>query len=72
MPAKSPDFSPEYLLGTPTGVIKTEDPVQMGCVMCLRDGLEAPAEGHQVYLYQGTSYCSSHLAPFLVPQEPNA
>ena len=72
MPPKSPRFDVATLTDSPEepqGVIHTGQAVQTGCWMCLRDGLEAPAENHVVYLYQGTSYCGTHLAPYLPAKE---
>lgn len=34
---------------------------QIGCVYCLAEGLEAPAESHVVYFYMGTTYCARHV-----------
>lgn len=66
MPAKAPDFSIPKL----TGTIQTGDAVQTGCVHCLFEGLNSPAENHVAYLYQGTSYCGKHLKIALTPQQP--
>lgn len=54
MPPKAPSF-------TQQGVVQTGTSVQMGCVYCLAEGLTAPAEHHVAYLWQGTSYCASHI-----------
>src|SRR4030095_12189334 len=65
MSSKAPKWDSETLTGI-KGVIHTDQPVQTGCVMCLSEGLEAPAEDHVTYMYQGTSYCGKHLSPFVV------
>jgi hypothetical protein len=62
MPPKAPSF-------TPQGVVQTGTAVQMGCIYCLSEGLQAPAEHHVAYIYQGTSYCAKHIKAFLTPQE---
>lgn len=62
MPPKAPSF-------TPQGVVQTGTAVQFGCIHCLATDLEAPAEHHVAYLYQGSSYCAAHLKPHIQPQE---
>lgn len=65
MPPKAPSFAKETLQGT----IQTGDAVQTGCVHCLFEGLNSPAEHHVAYLYQGTSYCGKHLKIALTPKQ---
>lgn len=55
MPPKAPNFQQLK------GVIQTEDAVQYGCIVCLANGLSAPAEHHVAYMWAGTSYCGDHL-----------
>lgn len=70
MPAKTPQWDAQTLTGI-KGVVHTDKAVQFGCVLCLSEGLEAPSEDHQTYMYQGTTYCAKHLAPFIVPKAPS-
>jgi hypothetical protein len=70
MPPKAPSFGA-------IGKISTETPVQFGCVYCLYENLEAPAENHVAYIWQGTSMCASHLSskvfnPVPTAGQPNA
>jgi hypothetical protein len=65
---KAPNF------GAIGGEIKTGTPVQFGCVYCLAANLEAPAENHVAYIWQGTTMCASHLSsmvfnPVQTPQQ---
>lgn len=53
---KAPNFG---IIG---GTISTDNPVQFGCVYCLHENLEAPAENHVVYMWQGTGMCASHMS----------
>lgn len=55
MPPKAPSFGA-------IGKISTDTPVQFGCVYCLHENLEAPAENHVAYMWQGTSMCASHMS----------
>lgn len=47
------------------GKISTDTPVQFGCVYCLHENLEAPAENHVAYMWQGTSMCANHIGTYV-------
>lgn len=68
MPPKAPNFNQQ----PQKGVVRTEDIVQTGCVYCLAEGLQAPAENHVAYMWNGTSFCSRHLTDLFKAQNAQA
>ena len=43
---------------------------QIGCVWCLKAGVNAPTPGDIIYQWGGTSVCSTHMQAILDSQEP--